>query len=47
MSHLYLIAQIAGRTVAIDSDQVESVVDIGQVTAEQAEHGRVRLNVGL
>jgi purine-binding chemotaxis protein CheW len=32
MAHLYLIAQIAGRTVAIDSDQVESVVDIGEVT---------------
>jgi purine-binding chemotaxis protein CheW len=32
MSHLYLIAQIAGRAVAIDSDQVESVVDIGEVT---------------
>jgi purine-binding chemotaxis protein CheW len=33
MAHLYLIAQIAGRAVAIDSDQVESVVDIGEVTA--------------
>lgn len=32
MSHLYLIAQVAGRAVAIDSDQVESVVDIGEVT---------------
>ncbi|RYY24132.1 MAG: chemotaxis protein CheW [Sphingomonadales bacterium] len=32
MTHLYLIAQIAGRAVAIDSDQVESVVDIGEVT---------------
>jgi purine-binding chemotaxis protein CheW len=30
---LYLVAQIAGRTVAIESDQVESVVDIGEVTA--------------
>ncbi|RSV41559.1 chemotaxis protein CheW [Sphingomonas sp. ABOLE] len=30
---LYLIAEVAGRTVAIDSDQVESVVDIGEVTA--------------
>jgi len=30
--HLYLLAQIAGRSVAIDSDQVESVVDIGAVT---------------
>ena len=32
MTHLYLIAQVAGRAVAIDSDQVESVVDIGEVT---------------
>ncbi|NML04607.1 chemotaxis protein CheW [Sphingomonas sp. G-3-2-10] len=42
MSHLYLIAQIAGRTVAIDSDQVESVVDIGEVTAipRAADHVR-------
>lgn len=42
MSHLYLIAQIAGRAVAIDSDQVESVVDIGEVTAvpRAAEHVR-------
>ena len=29
---LFLIAHIAGRGVAIDSAQVESVVDIGQVT---------------
>ena len=42
MAHLYLIAQIAGRTVAIDADQVESVVDIGEVTAipRAAEHVR-------
>jgi purine-binding chemotaxis protein CheW len=42
MPHLYLIAQVAGRTVAIDSDQVESVVDIGEVTAipRAAEHVR-------
>jgi len=32
MTQLYLIAQVAGRAVAIDSDQVESVVDIGEVT---------------
>lgn len=32
MEKLYLIARIAGRAVAIDSDQVESVVDIGDVT---------------
>jgi purine-binding chemotaxis protein CheW len=31
MSGLFLIAQIAGRTVAIDSSQVESVVDITTV----------------
>jgi purine-binding chemotaxis protein CheW len=42
MSHLYLIAQIAGRAVAIDSDQVESVVDIGEVTSvpRSADHVR-------
>lgn len=33
MQRLFLIAEVAGRTVAIDSDQVESVVDIGEVTA--------------
>lgn len=32
MTSLYLIAHVAGRTVAIDSNQVESVVDIGEVT---------------
>lgn len=31
MNTLFLIAQIAGRAVAIDSAQVESVVDIGMV----------------
>ncbi|MET0309436.1 MAG: chemotaxis protein CheW [Sphingomonas sp.] len=42
MAHLYLIAQIAGRAVAIDSDQVESVVDIGEVTSvpRASEHVR-------
>ena len=42
MTHLYLVAQIAGRAVAIDSDQVESVVDIGEVTAipRAADHVR-------
>lgn len=29
---LLLIAHLAGRAIAIDSDQVDSVVDIGQVT---------------
>ncbi|MFZ5746664.1 MAG: chemotaxis protein CheW [Pseudomonadota bacterium] len=42
MTHLYLIAQIAGRTVAIDSDQVESVVDIGEVTAVPRASEQVR-----
>ncbi|OYY72322.1 chemotaxis protein CheW [Sphingomonas sp. 28-63-12] len=32
MASLFLIARIAGRTVAIDSDQVDSVVDIGDIT---------------
>jgi purine-binding chemotaxis protein CheW len=42
MSHLYLIAQIAGRAVAINSDQVESVVDIGEVTAVPRSASQVR-----
>jgi purine-binding chemotaxis protein CheW len=42
MSHLYLIAQIAGRAVAIDSEQVESVVDIGEVTAVPRASNHVR-----
>ncbi|NWP61371.1 chemotaxis protein CheW, partial [Escherichia coli] len=42
MSHLYLIAQIAGRAVAIDSEQVESVVDIGEVTAVPRASAHVR-----
>lgn len=32
MDKLFLIARIASRSVAIDSDQVESVVDIGEIT---------------
>ncbi len=32
MTELFLIARIAGRSVAIDSDQVVSVVDIGAIT---------------
>ncbi len=32
MEKLFLIARIAGRPVAIDSEQVESVVDIGEIT---------------
>lgn len=31
MTGLYLIAAIAGRMVAIDSNQVDSVVDIGEI----------------
>ena len=42
MAHLYLIAQIAGRAVAIDSDQVESVVDIGEVTSVPRASAHVR-----
>lgn len=42
MSHLYLIAQVAGRAVAIDSGQVESVVDIGEVTAVPRACAHVR-----
>jgi purine-binding chemotaxis protein CheW len=42
MSNLYLIAHVAGRTVAIDSDQVESVVDIGEVTAVPRASRHVR-----
>ena len=42
MSHLYLIAQVAGRAVAIDSEQVESVVDIGEVTAVPRASQHVR-----
>lgn len=32
MSELHLIAHVAGRTVAIESNAVESVVDIGEIT---------------
>ncbi|TDN79900.1 purine-binding chemotaxis protein CheW [Stakelama pacifica] len=32
MEGLYLIARIAGQMVAIDSDQVESVIDLSDVT---------------
>ncbi|WP_204313488.1 chemotaxis protein CheW, partial [Klebsiella michiganensis] len=39
---LYLIAQIAGRAVAIDSERVESVVDIGEVTAVPRASAHVR-----
>lgn len=42
MSKLYLIAHIAGRAVAIDSDQVDSVVDIPDVTPVPGCDARVR-----
>ncbi|QIG80246.1 chemotaxis protein CheW [Stakelama tenebrarum] len=42
MTELYLIAQVAGRAVAIESDQVESVVDIGEVTAVPRATSHIR-----
>ena len=39
---LFLIARIAGRSVAIDSEQVESVVDIGVITPVPRAHPAVR-----
>lgn len=39
---LFLIAQIAGRTVAIESDQVESVIDIGTIIPVPRADGHVR-----
>ena len=42
MADLFLIAQIAGRPVAIASDQVESVVDIGGVVPVPRAEARVR-----
>ncbi|WP_375427734.1 chemotaxis protein CheW [uncultured Sphingomonas sp.] len=33
MTELFLVAQIAGRGVAIPADQVDSVVDIGEIVA--------------
>lgn len=39
---LFLIAQIAGRTVAIDSAQVESVVDIGTIVPVPRAERHVR-----
>lgn len=42
MSRLFLIAHVAGRTVAIPSDQVESVIDIGEVTAIPCAPPQVR-----
>jgi len=42
MADLFLIAEIAGRPVAIASDQVESVVDIGEVVPVPRADARVR-----
>jgi purine-binding chemotaxis protein CheW len=42
MERLFLIAHIAGRTVAIDAEQVESVVDIGMVVAVPRAGGHIR-----
>jgi len=39
---LFLIAQIAGRTVAIESSQVESVVDIGAIVPVPRAERQVR-----
>lgn len=39
---LFLIARIAQRPVAIDSAQVESVVDIGEVTPVPSAQGHIR-----
>lgn len=39
---LFLIAQIAGRTVAIESSQVESVVDIGSIIPVPRSERHVR-----
>lgn len=42
MMALFLIAQIAGRTVAIESGQVESVVDIGTIVPVPRSERHVR-----
>ena len=42
MTDLFLIAEIAGRMVAIASDQVESVVDIGEIVPTPLADRRVR-----
>ena len=42
MADLFLIAEIAGRPVAIASDQVESVVDIGGIVPVPRADRRVR-----
>lgn len=42
MEKLFLIAHVAGQAVAIDADQVESVVDIGAIVAVPRTGGHVR-----
>lgn len=42
MEQLFLIAHVAGRTVAIAAEQVESVVDIGAIVAVPRASGHVR-----
>lgn len=42
MEKLFLIAHVAGRAVAIDAEQVESVVDIGTIVAVPRASGHVR-----
>ena len=42
MSDLFLIAHLAGRPVAIDSAQVESVVDIGEIVPVPRAGAQVR-----
>lgn len=42
MTELFLIARIAGRTVAISSDQVDSVVDITEITPVPFTSAEVR-----
>jgi len=42
MSELFLIAHLAGRPVAIDSAQVESVVDIGEIVPVPRAGAQVR-----
>ena len=42
MSGLFLIAHLAGRAVAIDSAQVDSVVDIGTIVPVPRADAQVR-----
>ncbi len=47
VEQLFLVAHVAGRTVAIDAQQVESVVDIGTVVEVPRMTGHVRGLVAL